>query len=352
MLLQVIWFVLVGVLLAGYAVLDGFDLGVGALYPFLGKSEEDKAAMRTSIGPVWDGNEVWLLTGGGALFAAFPPVYATVFSGFYLALMLVLFALIFRAVSLDFRSHDPEWAPLWDWAFFLGSALPALLFGVAVGNIALGVPLAKSGEFAGNFFTLLGFWRGGFNPLPLTVGVLGLSMFLLQGASWVAVKAEGELHDRAAALASVLSWVFALLVVVATVVTAFFAPTAFANVLGAHVPVLGWVFVALLLVSLVWGRIASSGGQDMAAWYAVSLSAVSLTGIWAVTIFPNLVPSIGDATGAPTAALSVFTSSSSQLTLMTMLIIAIIGVPIVLFYMYLIYKTFAGKVQVTRGSGY
>ena len=129
MLLQVIWFVLVGVLLAGYAVLDGFDLGVGTLYPFLGKSEADKSVMRKSIGPVWDGNEVWLLTGGGALFAAFPPVYATVFSGFYLALMLVLFALIFRAVSLDFRKHDPAWAGVWDWAFFLGSALPSLLFG-------------------------------------------------------------------------------------------------------------------------------------------------------------------------------------------------------------------------------
>jgi cytochrome d ubiquinol oxidase subunit II len=349
MLLQVIWFVLVGVLLAGYAVLDGFDLGVGALYPFLGKSEEDKAVLRTSIGPVWDGNEVWLLTGGGALFAAFPPVYATVFSGFYLALMLVLFSLIFRAVSLDFRGHDEAWAPLWDWAFFLGSAVPALLFGVAVGNIVLGVPMAH-GEFSGNFFTLLGFWNGGFNPLPLTVGLLGLSMFLLQGASWVAVKAEGDLRDRAVALRSTLSWVFAVLVVVATVVSAFFAPTAFANVMGAQLPIVGWVFVALLLVSVVWGLFAAGSGQDLPAWYAVSLSAVSLTGIWAATIFPNLVPLYGNA--GSSASLSIYNSSSSQLTLMTMLIIAIIGVPIVLFYMYLIYKTFAGKVHVTQGSGY
>lgn len=348
MLLQVIWFALIGVLFAGYAVFDGFDLGVGTLYPFLGKSEGDKAVMRTSIGPVWDGNEMWLLTAGGALFASFPPVYATVFSGFYLALMLVLFALIFRAVSLDFRSHDPEWARVWDWSFFVGSALPALLFGVAVGNIALGVPLTKGGEFAGNFFTLLGFWNGGFNPLPLTVGVLGLSMFLLQGASWISVKAESDLQKRAASMRSLLAWVFAALVIVATVVTALFAPAAFANVIGSPA---GWLFVALLVGSLVWGRLAANSGKDMPAWYAVSLSAVSLTGVWAATIFPKMVPSLGDAQGVATQSLTVLNSSSSPYTLAVMLIIAIIGVPLVLFYTYLIYKTFAGKVG-TQGGGY
>ena len=144
--MQTLWYVLIGVLLAGYAVLDGFDLGIGALYPFLGKDEADRRALRTAVGPVWDGNEVWLLTGGGALFAAFPIVYATVFSGFYLALMLVLFALIFRAVSLEFRAHDSGWSRLWDWSFFLGSLLPALLFGVAVGNLVRGVPLTVTDD--------------------------------------------------------------------------------------------------------------------------------------------------------------------------------------------------------------
>jgi cytochrome bd ubiquinol oxidase subunit II len=348
MLLQVIWFVLLGVLFAGYAMLDGFDLGVGTLYPFLGKSEADKSVMRKSIGPVWDGNEVWLLTAGGALFAAFPPVYATVFSGFYLALMLVLFALIFRAVSLDFRKHDPAWAGVWDWAFFLGSALPALLFGVAVGNIALGVPLDKSGEFAGNFFTLLGFWGGTFNPVPLCIGVLGLSMFVLQGASWIALKSEGDLHSRAAKLSSTLAWVFTALVVVATAVVAFFAPVAFGKVVGSP---LGWVFVVLLVAALVWARLSLNSGKDRAAWYSASLSAVALTGLWAASIFPVLVPSIGDASGAATESLTIFNSSSSPLTLTLMLIIAGIGVPIVLFYMYLIYKTFAGKVEA-EGEGY
>ena len=342
MLLQVIWFVLLGVLFAGYAVLDGFDLGVGTLYPFLGKTEADKAVLRKSIGPVWDGNEVWLLPAGGALFAAFPPVYATVFSGFYLALMLVLFALIFRAVSLDFRAHDDAWAGVWDWAFFLGSALPSLLFGVAVGNIVLGVPLFRSGEFAGNFFSLLGIWHG-FNPFTLCIGILGLSLITLQGASWAAVKSLGDLYERSSRMRSTLAWVFTALVAVATAVTAIFAPVAFAKVVGSPV---GWIFVAVLVASIIWGRVASNGGKDLAAWYAASLSAVALVGIWAAASFPNLVPSLG-----PGRSLNIFLDSSSPLTLEVMLIIAIIGVPLVLFYMYLIYKTFAGKVDA-QGDGY
>jgi cytochrome d ubiquinol oxidase subunit II len=340
--LGIIWFALVGVLFAGYAVFDGFDLGVGTLYPFLGKSEEDKAIMRASVGPVWDGNEVWLLTAGGALFAAFPAVYATVFSGFYLALMLVLFALIFRAVSFEFHAHDKEWRPVWDWAFFGGSALPSLLFGVAVGNVVLGVPLDADGEFAGNFFTLLGF-HNGFNPFPLVIGVLGLSMILVQGASWLAVKTEGDLYKRSVVSRSTLAWVFTALVVVATAVTALFAKTAFANVTGS---VVGWVFVALLAVSLAFGRFSMNGSKDLPAWYAISLSAVSLVGIWAAAIFPDLVPSAG-----PGPALSIALTASSQLTLTVMLIIAAIGVPLVLFYFYLIYKVFAGKVKLD-GEGY
>ncbi len=340
--LGIIWFALVGVLLAGYAVFDGFDLGVGTLFPFLGKSDEDKEVMRTAVGPVWDGNEVWLLAGGGALFAAFPPVYATVFSGFYLALMLVLFALIFRAVSFEFHAHDKAWGSVWDWAFFGGSALPSLLFGVAVGNIVLGVPLANDGEFAGNFFALLGFWNG-FNPFALIIGVLGLSMILVQGASWLAVKSEGDLHARTVALRSPLGWVFAVLVVVATAATALFAKSAFANVTGSA---LGWVFVVLLLVSLVFGRVSMNGGKDLPAWYAISLSAVSLVGIWAASIFPELVPTLG-----PGPALTIANSASSQLTLSVMLIIAAIGVPLVLFYVYLVYKIFAGKIKLD-GEGY
>ena len=340
--LGIIWFALVGVLLAGYAIFDGFDLGVGALYPFLGKSETDKRVMRTSIGPVWDGNEVWLLTGGGAIFAAFPAVYATVFSGFYLALMLVLFSLIFRAVSLEYRAHDEAWKGVWDWAFFLGSALPALLYGVAVGNIVLGVPLFHNGEFAGNFFTLLGF-HNGFNPFQLIIGVLGLVLILTQGASWLAVKSTGDLHDRTVKARGLLVKVFAICAIVGAAATMLFAKDAFAKVVGAPV---GWLFVALLVISIGWGHLSSNAGKDLPAWYAISLSAVSLVGIWAASIFPNLVPSLG-----PGAAIDIASSASSAYTLTTMLIIAAIGVPLVLVYIFIVYRAFAGKIKLD-GEGY
>ena len=205
-----------------------------------------------------------------------------------------------------------------------------------------GIPLDADGEFAGNFFTLLGF-HNGFNPFQLIIGVLGLSLILVQGASWLAVKSEGDLHKRTVALRTTLAWVFTALVVVATAATALFAPAAFANVIGSPV---GWVFVALLVVSVIWGRLSINGGKDLFAWYGISLSAAALVGIWAAAIFPDLVPTLG-----PGAPLSVTTASSTQLTLTVMLIIAAIGVPLVLFYHFLVYRIFAGKVSLD-GEGY
>ena len=246
--LGVLWFALVGVLLAGYALFDGFDLGLGTLYPFLAKNDDEKEVMRSSIGPVWDGNEVWLLTGGGAIFAAFPNVYATVFSGFYLALMLVLFALIFRAVSFEFYAHDPAWRKVWDWSFFLGSALPALLFGVAAGNIVRGVPLDKMGEFTGNFFTLL-------NPYALVLGVLGLGHVHVAGRGVArASSPRTTLYDRAVKTRSLMAWVFVVLVLVATVATFLLVPRAASQVMASPI---GWVFMALLLVSMAWAPVRS-----------------------------------------------------------------------------------------------
>jgi cytochrome d ubiquinol oxidase subunit II len=334
--LGVLWFALVGVLLVGYAVFDGFDLGLGTLYPFMAKNDEEKEVMRSSIGPVWDGNEVWLLTGGGAIFAAFPAVYATVFSGFYLALMLVLFALIFRAVSFEFYAHDPAWRRVWDWSFFLGSALPALLFGVAAGNIVRGVPLDKMGEFTGNFFTLL-------NPYALVLGVLGLVMFLWQGAAWLAVKSENELYARAVKTRSLMAWIFVVLVLLATAATFLLVPRAASQIMASPI---GWAFLLLLLVSMAWGRFVH-GGKDLHSWYAASLAPVALTGLWAVSIFPRLVPAIND----DALSLTVANSASSELTLTVMTIIAAIGVPLVLFYIYLVYRIFAGKVRA-GGEGY
>ncbi|MBI5015161.1 MAG: cytochrome d ubiquinol oxidase subunit II [Deltaproteobacteria bacterium] len=336
--LQIVWFVLVAVLLAGYAVLDGFDLGVGALYPFLGKTADEQRVLRHSIGPVWDANEVWLLTGGGALFAAFPPVYATVFSGFYLALMLVLFALIFRAVSLEFAGHDPAWAPLWNVAFFAGSALPALLFGVAAGNIHRGVPLA-AGEYAGTFFTLL-------NPYALLCGAMSLALFVAHGAAWTTLKTEGALRERAAAVRSATAWVALSLVLAATAATAVAAPERFRAVLTAP---LGWALVALLALAFGWARLSMKDpARDRHAFYGSALVLASLVGIGAVGQFPMLLPALG----APEASLTAFNSSSSTLTLTVMLIVAAVGMPIVLVYKTIVYRAFAGRLSLGEGGPY
>lgn len=336
--LQIVWFALVAVLLAGYAVLDGFDLGVGALYPFLGKTPEERRILRRSIGPVWDANEVWLLTGGGALFAAFPPVYATVFSGFYLALMLVLFALIFRAVSLEFCGHDPAWAPLWDKAFFLGSALPALLLGVAAGNIHRGVPLA-AGEYAGTFFTLL-------NPYALLCGATSLALFICHGAAWATLKTEGALRARAAAVRSSAAWLALALVLATAAATAVSSPERFTAVLTAP---LGWVLMVLLGIGFGWARLSMREElRDRYAFYGSALTVASLVGIGAVGQFPVLLPALGE----PQASLTAFNSSSSQLTLTVMLLVAAVGVPIVLAYKAVVYRAFAGRVRLESEGSY
>ncbi|RQV98762.1 MAG: cytochrome d ubiquinol oxidase subunit II, partial [Calditrichaeota bacterium] len=188
--LNTIWFLLIGVLLGGYALLDGFDLGVGALH-LLTKTDRERRIMLNSIGPVWDGNEVWLVTGGGALFAAFPHVYATVFSGFYTAFMLLLAVLIFRAVSIEFRSkrESPRWRQMWDIAFSVSSIFIAFLAGVALGNIINGVPLGPDKEFYGDFLSLL-------NPYAILVGITTVALFMMHGAIYVVMKTEGEMHDK------------------------------------------------------------------------------------------------------------------------------------------------------------
>lgn len=333
-----IWFVLIGVLFVGYAIFDGFDLGVGTLYPFLGTSDEEKAVMRLSVGPVWDGNEVWLLTGGGALFAAFPAVYATVFSGFYLALMLLLFALIFRAGAMEFRHRDPAWAKFWDWAFFLGSAIPALLFGVAVGNIVRGVPLTVEGEFiAGSAPTFGANLLAALNPYSIVIGLLGLSWILLHGASWLGVKTSGDFHRRVSSTRSVLLAAYAALFMAGAAATAAFVPDALDRVIGS---IAGWAFIAAGIVGIVVTWFAGRQGKDLAAFYGSALGAVSLVGIWAASIFPSLVPSTGAG-----ESLTIANSASSDLTLTVMLIIAGIGVPLVLLYFFIIYRTYAGRID-------
>ncbi len=330
--LQVTWFVLFGVLIAGYAILDGFDLGVGALSLFARDSRE-RGMYMDAIAPVWDGNEVWLLTGGGALFAAFPPVYATVFSGFYLALVLVLLALIFRAVSFEFRNRleSAGWIRAWDWAFGLGSLLPAILFGVAVGNILRGVPLAPNGEFAGTFWGLL-------NPYALLVGLLSLAMFLTHGALYLALKTDGDLRARMERLAPALWVAWVALYVVATVASLFVSPFLFEGVLSSP---LFWVLFLALLAALISIPVALKGGRHRGAFLASCVAIATQIGLAAVGLFPRLVPALGH----PERSLTAFNASSTARTLSTMLVIALIGMPIVIAYTTFIYRVFKGKVR-------
>ena len=325
-ILRQIWFLLIGVLFLGYSLLDGFDLGIGTLFPFLAKKEEEKNILISAIGPFWDGNEVWLLTGGGALFAAFPHAYATVFSGFYLALMVVLFSLIFRAVSLEFRAHDIKRKRFWESAFIVGSFLPSLLFGVALGNVLLGVPLDQQMEFTGSFFTLL-------RPFPLVIGLLGLAAILLQGSTFTALKVSGEMQGRARKFIRKLIGIKGALVIIALAATLFYIPEAVGNPIA-------WIFTLLIFISLFKLRNAVHQGHDLKAFILSSLSFLGLWGITGAVHFPNLVTAAGD-TGL---SITIYNASSSALTLKVMLIIALIGMPLVIGYTIYLYKVFKGKV--------
>ena len=337
--LNTIWFILVGVLIAGYAVLDGFDLGVGVLHLFA-RDEEERRVHMQSIGPVWDGNEVWLITGGGALFAAFPAVYATVFSGFYLALMLVLFALIARAVALEFRGavDGPRWRRVWDWAFGLGSLLPALLFGVAVGNVLRGVPITSEGNWAGSFVGLL-------NPYALLVGLVSVALFVMHGALWLRLKASGALAERMARWA-VRAWTaFVVLYGTATAVTFAAAPHLFAGVVRRP---LFWVLLAVLVAGLAGVPWASRRGKEVLAFLASATTIVAMVALCAVSLYPRIVPS----TLGLDRSLTIYNSASTPRTLTVMLVIALVGMPFVIGYTAVIYRIFKGKVVAGEGGHY
>ena len=325
------------VLFAGYAILDGFDLGVGVLHLFA-RDDRQRRIHMNAIGPVWDGNEVWLLTAGGALFAAFPPVYATVFSGLYLALMLVLFALIFRAVSMEFRGQvdRPGWRRVWDWSFGLGSLVPAIIFGVAVGNILRGLPIEADGTLNVPFLALL-------NPYALLIGILSLVMFVMHGAAYLAVKTEGDLQQRMARW-TIGAWMaFVVLYLAATLATFFVSPFLFESVLSN---VLFWIFFLLLLASIVYIPIANRAGKFLRTFLASSATIAAMIGLTATSLFPRMVPSSLDLA----SSLTIYNASSTPRTLTVMLVIALIGMPLVIVYTAYIYRTFAGKVVVTEES--
>lgn len=332
--LSVLWFFLIFVLIAGYFVLDGFDLGAGVLYPFIAKNDHDKSVVRRSIGPVWDGNEVWLLTAGGALFAAFAPAYATTFSGFYLAIMLVLFGLIVRAVSIEFRGHDPKWGKVWDGCFFVGSLLPALLMGVAVGNIYAGIPMDAVGNYIG--LPLIGL----ITPFTLLCGLLGLVMFMAAGAAWVSLKAPkpSEMQAKAARLRMPLQVIALVLFVAVSVYGHFIIQPDMAPILEIARWLFALLFVAGIVVSLVIGK---KKDCDLGAFLGQSVSAGCLVLLLAASMFPNLVAASADSIGP---SITLMSAASSELALGWMLGITCVGLPLVLVYHVIIYRTFRGRV--------
>jgi cytochrome d ubiquinol oxidase subunit II len=334
--LETVWFLLVGVLLAGYAILDGFDLGVGMLHTCVARDDTERRTVINAIAPVWDGNEVWLLLGGGAIFAAFPKVYATVFSGFYVALILLLAALIVRAVCLEFRSKLPgsRWRTTWDWAFVVSSFLPSLLFGVALGNILRGVPLDAEQEYAGTFLGLL-------NPYALLVGLMTVALFLMQGAAWLNLKTEGEVRTKALARAR-LAWAALLVLWVVAFAT---SPVATPNLWRAYANPLAWAAPVLFLAAMAAFRVMLARQRPALAMLSSSLATALLLAIAGQGLYPDLVPARGMG-----ESLTVANASSTPLALTVMLVIALVGMPIVIGYTIYIYSRFRGPVKLDEHS--
>ncbi|MHC4128173.1 MAG: cytochrome d ubiquinol oxidase subunit II [Planctomycetota bacterium] len=335
--LTVVWFGLLGVLLVGYMILDGFDLGVGILHP-MAKSDRDRRVMMNSIGPLWDGNEVWLVTFGGALFAAFPDAYATVFSGFYVAFMLLLVALIFRAVSLEFRSktEHPVWRRLWDFGFFGSSALAALLLGVAGGNLMQGMPVDGDLVVHQTVFQQL-------TLFPLLVGALTLMLFTMHGAIYLYLKTEGDLQQQAERWIWRAFGLFLIVYVLTTMYTLVQIPRAIEN-LRAY----PWMWSVPVLNVLAIANIPRAMFLRRPGYAFISSCATiaALGFLFAAAIYPNLLPSSLDEAWSVT----VFNGRSSERTLGIMLIIAVIGLPFVLSYTAAIYWVFRGKVKLDHTS--
>ncbi len=331
-----VWYLLVGILLAGYAVLDGFDLGVGALH-LLARKDEHRRIFLNSIGPVWDGNEVWLVTGGGALFAAFPAVYATVFSGFYLAMMLVLFSLIFRAVAIEFRSkrEEPAWRRFWDVSFSVASIASSLLFGIALGNVIFGIPLDPRGEYEGSFLGLL-------HPYPVLTGVATLALFMMHGAIYLVLKTEGEVRELVRGWVQNTIVLFVVAYATTTMVTLVYLPHMSA-LFRAH-PLL---FAVPLLTMLAAANVPREihHGSDGRAFLSSAGTIVGLMALVGLGLYPNLVIATD-----PTRSLSLYDAASSAGTLRTMLVIAGIGFPLVLAYTVSIHWVFRGKVRLDSSS--
>lgn len=361
--LRIVWWVLIGVLLIGFAVTDGFDLGVGALLTLIGRTDKERRVMINTIGPHWDGNQVWFVTAGGAIFAAWPLIYAAAFSGFYVALALTLIALWMRPLGFDYRSKltNPTWRKSWDWALFVGGLIPALIFGVAFGNLLLGVPFHYDDmlkpTYTGNFFGLL-------TPFSLIAGLVSVSMLLNHGATWLQLKTDGILQSRARNVSSILSIVTAVLFSLAGVYLAFgvdgYVITSVVDTMATSNPMnkqvevqasawlanygkYPWMIIAPALgvgAALACSYFSSKNRNGM----AFIASALSMTGIILTagfSMFPFLMPS----STVPNASLTVWDATSSLLTLKTMFIVACIFIPIVLAYTAYCFYVMRGRIK-------
>ncbi|CAK6494971.1 Cytochrome bd-I ubiquinol oxidase subunit 2 [Pantoea sp. Nvir] len=360
--LRFVWWLLIGILLVGFAVADGFDMGVGMLTRLMGRNDTERRIMINSIAPHWDGNQVWLITAGGALFAAWPMVYAAAFSGFYVAMILVLASLFFRPVGFDYRSkiEDMRWRGMWDWGVFIGSFVPPLVIGVAFGNLLQGVPFHADEflrlDYTGNFFQLL-------NPFGLLAGVVSVAMILTQGATYLQMRTEGELHLRSRAVAQVAALVMLVCFALAGVwvkygidgyvITSAIDHHAASNPLGKtvvreagawlanfnHMPVL-WLFpllgVLLPLLTVIFSRCEKGGWAFISS--SLTLACVIMTA--GIALFPFIMPSSIE----PGMSLTMWDSTSSQRTLTVMTFAAIIFVPIILAYTSWCYYKMYGRI--------
>ena len=326
--LTTVWFLLIAILWVGYLVLEGFDFGVGILLPFLGRNDRERRAVIATIGPVWDGNEVWVLVAGGATFAAFPEWYASLFSGFYLALFLILVALIVRGVAFEYRSKRPgaAWRSRWDIAIFVGSFLPAVLWGVAFANIVAGVPLDADHEYTGDLFTLL-------NPYGLLGGLTTLGLFVTHGAVFLALKSTGEIRRRANRIAGRAGLVAAVLAVAFLAWT--FGIRGDALSLGLSI-----VSAIALVGALVANRVRREGWAFVGTAVAIAVAVLALF----ASLFPDVMPSSTDAA----YSLTTTNASSTPYTLSIMTVVAVIFTPLVLVYQGWTYWVFRQRVKVEQ----
>jgi cytochrome d ubiquinol oxidase subunit II len=325
MALNEIWFLIVGFLFIGYFVLDGFDFGVGMSLPFLGKDDTDRRVLINTIGPVWDLNETWVVVAGASLFASFPEWYASLFSGFYLALLLILVALILRGVAFEYRGkgETTKWKRTFDWMIVVGSALPALLWGVAFANIVNGVPLNAQHIYTGNLFTLL-------NPYGLLGGLTTLSVFWLHGLIFISLKTDGDIKDRARALAKKVGYA-------ATVIAASFLVWT----LVVHFSVIGFVLTGIAALALIAAQAANWIKREGLAFTLMVLTIVTAVGALFAALYPNVLPSTTD----PAFSLTIENASSSQYTLTVMSWVAAIMIPFVLAYQTWTYWVFRKRIS-------